>query len=139
MDIKQKRQRFNALLAAGMMMPAKKDILSGYGVESTKELTEIQLDDVIRRVTAIINQRKVDTDRTTREWRHKCLRMVKECGVDTQDWNGVNAFLMDKRICGKHLYELTIDELMTLHRKLHNVRDNKLAKQHEVKRLTISN
>jgi hypothetical protein len=62
--------------------------------------------------------------------------MIAACGVDTQDWNAVNAFMLDKRIAGKHLYELSIPELTSLQRKLHAVAENiKLKKEEEIKAL----
>lgn len=139
MDIKKKRQKFNALLHVGKMIDAKEHILGAYGVLSTLDLTEEQLDDAIRRVHDIIDIKKDNAEKHLREWRHKCLRMLAECGVNTQDWNAVNAFMMDKRIAGKHLYELNLIELAELHRKLHNVKVNIDKKQNEVERLQISN
>lgn len=131
MELKQKRRRFNALLAAGKLMAAKEDILSGYGVSSTMDLTDSQLDEVIKRVEQLIGKQKQDTDLITRQWRHKCLRLINKCGVDTNDWNAVNAFMMNPRICGKHIYELDVCELQTLHRKLHNVRSNMIQKEQD--------
>ena len=122
--IKQKRRLFNTLLAKTHQMSAKQYILEGQGVNSTTELSEKQLDWLIDWASDILANKRTDADRDVREWRHKCLRMIALCGVDTQDWNKVNAFMLNKRICGKHLYELTTEELMTLHRKLHNVAAN---------------
>jgi hypothetical protein len=121
------------------MTDAKPHILGGMGVQSTLQLSEKQLDDVIKRVEDLVNRKQTDADRHTREWRHKCLRMVQACGIDTRDWNNVNAFLLDKRIAGKHLYEMDIQELIVLHKKLHNVRDNFAKKDLEEKRLTTLN
>ncbi|HLO59020.1 MAG TPA: hypothetical protein VK172_14915 [Lentimicrobium sp.] len=139
MELKQKRRRFNALLAAGQMMDAKEHILSGYGVSSTLDLTEPELDGLISRVEKLLAQKKDDTDKAIREWRHKCLRKMNECGINTNDWNAVNAFMLNKRICGKHLYELDLKELQVLHRKLHNVRDNIIAKRQEELLKAMSN
>jgi hypothetical protein len=139
MDIKQKRQKFNTLLYYGQMRDAKEHILSGMGVKSTTELSEKQLDQVIDRVQRIVDERQSTQDKQVREWRHKCLLMVNACGIDTKDWNAVNAFMLDKRISGKHLYELTQTELVELHRKLHNVKANKDKKQAEINRLKTSN
>jgi len=139
MDIKQKRRKFNALLAVAHMMEAKKWMLAYYGVDSTTELSEKQLDELIAKAQDLVNKSKEEQDFKMRKWRHRCLRMMAACGVDTQDWNAVNAFMMDPRICGRHLYELNVPELMTLHRKLHNVRDRKAAKKHDIKWIAIQN
>jgi uncharacterized protein YecA (UPF0149 family) len=127
--IKRKRQRFNALLYYAKMREAKEGLLAGYNAESTSELTEQQLDELIERVQAIIDEKGADADKIVRQWRHKCLRMIAECKVNTQDWNAVNAFMMDPRIAGKLIPELSLNELQALHRKLHNVRDEIIKKE----------
>lgn len=45
--ISEKRKRFNALLARSGLMPQKQNILSGYGADSTTQLLEAQLDQLI--------------------------------------------------------------------------------------------
>ncbi len=137
--IKRKRQRFNILLRTGHMTNAKEYILGSYNVNSTTELTEKQLDDAILRVQRIIDEKFEPKDLQMRELRHKCLRMVAACGVDTQDWKAVNAFMLDKRIAGKHLYELSIPELNSLQRKLHAVAENINIKKQQETRLQIMN
>ena len=132
MDIKKKRKVFNALLAVGQMMDAKAHILDGYGVSSTLDLTDKQLDELIDRIRSIIDRKKTVVPKEMREWRHKCLRMMTKCSVNTNDWNSVNAFMEDKKICGRHLYELNLQELVILHRKLHNVALRKKEKQEEI-------
>lgn len=124
--LKQKRKLFHVLLAKTKQMASKQFILEGQGVQSTIELTEEQLDALIDWAGNIYDQQQNTADKEIRNWRHKCLRMMAECGVNTNDWAKVNAFMLDKRICGKNLYELkTVDELRNLHRKLHNVAKNK--------------
>ncbi len=139
MDIRLKRQKLNALLAYGQMIDAKPHILESYGVSSTLDLSENELDELIIKVRQIIDSKNKHTSIEIRQWRHKCLCMIKECGIDTNNWNAVNEFMLDKRIAGKHLYELSSGELQSLHRKLHNVRDNKLKKAEEISRLTKAN
>lgn len=46
-DIKKKIQRFHALMAKCNLMEQKRNILNGQGVESTLDLTELQLDGLI--------------------------------------------------------------------------------------------
>ncbi len=121
----QKIRRFHALLAKTKMMYAKPAMLAGQGVESTKDLTSEQLDTLIDYLLDLVIGKNKDADKEVRTWRHKVLRMVAECGVNTNDWNEVNAFLLDKRVAGKHLYEITdIEELKKLHRKLFNISSN---------------
>lgn len=139
MDLKLKRRKFNALLAVNQLMDAKGHILSAYGVESTLDLSELQLDDVIIRVEKMAHEKHRAANALTREWRHKCLKIMRECGVDTDNWSAVNEFMLNPRICGKHMYELSNADLQVLHRKLHNVRDNRVKKQIENERLAKSN
>ncbi|MGQ1889157.1 hypothetical protein ACT29H_01820 [Thermophagus sp. OGC60D27] len=132
MNIKRKRQLLHALLFKLGALPNKKDILSSYGVTSTTELTEQQLDDLIERLKIAINKR-YNTTRTIRQWRSNVLVMLNKCGVyaDNNDWERVNKFLLDKRIAGKMLYEMNIEELKTLYRKLASIakkRKEKLKK-----------
>lgn len=123
--IKQKRKLFNILLVRTHQMDAKDHILAGQGVESTKELTESQLDDLISWANSLINDKHEQVSKEVRSWRSKCLRIMKDCGVNTQDWSAVNRFMLDSRVCGKHLYELkTVAELKKLHRKLHSISEN---------------
>ncbi len=119
--IKLKRKRAHMLLSNAHLLEAKDDILAGFGASRLRDLSEQLLDELIIRVEELIEEKHSDASQLVRSWRHKCLRMVQECGVDTSDWNRVNAFLMDKRIAGKHLYELNVSELVTLFNKLHNV------------------
>lgn len=139
MDIKQKRQRFNALLAVGQMMSAKEYILDGYGVRSTTELTPDQLDDAICRVEKLVDQKNQQVNADVRLWRHRCLRLINACGIDTNNWDAVNEFMLNPRIAGKHLYELNVMDLQVLHRKLHNVLQNKRTKQQETEHLALRN
>ncbi len=64
-----------------------------------------------------------------------------ELGVydNTGDWTRVNAFLMDKRIAGKLLYQMTLEELKALTVKLRAIIMKNAQEAREIKRLTISN
>lgn len=56
--------------------------------------------------------------RTIRRHRSGVLKCLTRLGVDTSDWDKVNAYLCQKKICGKKLYELSLDELAALRAKL---------------------
>lgn len=138
--IKNKRRRFNALLHVTMMAHAKPYILDSYGVESTTELHESDLDNEIRILENQLRQKKEDADKDVRTWRHKCLRVIGSCDIDTQDWNNVNEFLMQPRLGGKVLYDYdTVEELKNLHRKLNAIADNKAVKRDQVSHQIKSN
>jgi hypothetical protein len=121
------------------MMKNKAAMIGGYGVGSTSDLEEYQLDDLILYLEKLEKDKQAELTIEVREWRHKVLRMVAECGIDTQDWNKVNAFVCQSRIAGKHLYECSLDELKALHRKLHNVAVQKQKQKEKEQLQTLMN
>jgi len=54
--------------------------------------------------------------------RSAVLRQIQLYGIDTADWNRINAFCLDKRIAGKVFEELDADELDALLVKLRIIR-----------------
>lgn len=54
--------------------------------------------------------------------RSAALRRMQQVGVDTTDWQRVNAFCSDRRICGKPFYRLSEEELGELLRKLEMIK-----------------
>jgi len=54
--------------------------------------------------------------------RSAVLKRMQQIGVDTTDWNRVNAFLRQPRIAGKPLYELDGGELDALIPKLESIK-----------------
>ena len=53
-----------------------------------------------------------------RQWRSVVLKLLQKYGVDTTDWDRVNAFCRDPRIAGKVFALLSIAELEQLSVKL---------------------
>ncbi len=121
--LKQKRRVFHALLAKNMMLEAKGYMLESYGVHSSLELGECALDELISRLRRILGEKEADTDKEVRRLRHKCLRIMTEIGIDTQDWERVNKFMLNPRVAGRHLYDLNEDDLRQLRLKLYAIRD----------------
>lgn len=56
-----------------------------------------------------------------KKWRSNVLHLMQVMGIDTADWNRVNAFCMDGRIAGKMFRELTTEELDALYKKLRSI------------------
>lgn len=112
-------RRFHAMLSKLHIMDQKANLLAGYNAEHTTELSDSQLEDLVRRVTAMVNSRYT-SDPELKKWRSYCMVKIQEYGVYStpDDWSKVNAFLLDKRVCGHYLYELDIAQLQELHRKL---------------------
>ena len=58
--------------------------------------------------------------------RSAVLKRLQQIGIDTTDWDNVNAYLGSSRIAGKPLYELTYEDLQALIPKLESIK----RKQH---------
>ena len=66
-----------------------------------------------------------------RRKRSAVLHLLQKIGVDTTDWDRVNAYCRNPRISGKEFSKLTIEELEILSVKLRIIRrkDNNSNKQ----------
>lgn len=135
MDRNKAYRYFHALLGELGIRDRKADILSGYGVESTAELTDGQLlglihalEDEKRRRAAEREAREADT---VRRRRSRVLRLLTDMGVYYVEpgepkeacWSRVNRFLASPRIAGKVLYEMTVEELGRTERLLRSMHD----------------
>ena len=65
--------------------------------------------------------------RQLRRKRSEVLKLMQQLGVDTTDWNRVDAFCEDVRIAGKAFRHISIDELETLAVKLRAIKRKKEA------------
>ncbi len=136
----QKIRAFHGLLAKTKMLHVKQAMLEGQGVDSTKDLTVQQLDDLINYLLDLVVEKNKDASKEVRQWRSKVLRVMARCNIDTNDWKAVNAFMLNPRVSGKHLYEFKeVSELKALHRKLNKIADNVEKKQAELLRLARLN
>lgn len=111
-------------------------ILQEYGVSSTADLNLQQLDELIDRFS---NKTEVTTH--TRTLRSDVMVTLDKLGVyvDNGDWQRVNAFLMQPRIAGKLLYQMSDDELLALNRKLRAMLAKKAEQDTEINRLKLLN
>ena len=107
---------------------SKLDFLSEYGVTSTTDLSDDEIDHLIERLRKSV-ENKYHSGSELRQWRSNALALMNKCGVyvTNNDWASVNRFMLDKRICGKLLYELGVDELKTLCVKLRAIAVKKEA------------
>lgn len=124
--IAEKRVSVHRLLFKLGALESKTDILAGYGVKSTTELSEQTIDQLIERLTTGVNNRN-ETSPEIRRWRSNVMVLINKCGVyaTNGDWSAVNKFMLHPRISGKLLYELDIDELKKLCNKLRFIADKK--------------
>lgn len=122
MSLSKERYRFHALLSRVGIMDQKANILAGYDVESTSDLTIEQLQEVNDRLRQMLDK-KNEAPREVRKLRSKVLNLLTALNVfKDNNWTRVNEYLMQPRICGKLLYELNEEELKKLIRKLTAIR-----------------
>ena len=74
-----------------------------------------------------------DIRRQLRRKRSVCLKLMQQLGIDTTDWNRVNAFCEDARIAGKAFRHISIDELEALAVKLRAIKRKGGLKEQENK------
>jgi len=118
MNTQAKIRQFHAILAKKGLMDLKADILAGYGVESTKDLKEMQLDELINRLQT------VQVSQELRDARSLVLNLLTKLditGSKEDGWKRVNEYLLQPRIAGKMLYELTEKELKECALRLRSV------------------
>ena len=120
----KKISRFHVLLSNLNLRKQKLSILHGFGVDSTKDLSECQLDSAIARLVEIETGKRKEQPPHIRRLRSQVLNHLTKLGIyqDDNDWSRVNSFLMQSRVSGKLLYEMSDAELKALVRKLYAMR-----------------
>jgi len=123
---RQKVKRLRALWITQGVDNYREAILEPYGVTSTADLTNDQLDDLITIYTADAHKPVSDE---TRKLRSQVLTLLQKLGIyaTNDDWHSVNRYLMNPRIAGKLLYQMNDNELQALTRKLRAI----IAKERE--------
>lgn len=123
--MKSKIRTFNAMLTKLGIQHEKEHILSGYGVASTLELQERQLDELIERLGKM-QDAKTQAPLSLRRKRSTVLDLLTQLGVYNPEsatrWRRVNEYLMQPRIAGKLMYEMNEEELEALARKLRAIK-----------------
>lgn len=69
-------------------------------------------------------ERLAGTDTERRRKRSVCLKLMQRLGVDTTDWERINAFCQDPRIAGKPFARIDIEGLDALGVKLRAIGRN---------------
>jgi len=103
-------------------------ILEPYGVSSTADLSEAQLEELLADYS---HKNHKPVDERTRIMRSEVLTILNKLGIyqTNGDWAKVNEYLLDKRIAGKVLYQLNMNELPNLIRKLRSILDKQTPPQ----------
>jgi hypothetical protein len=69
-----------------------------------------------------LEHEKTTVQSGVRRLRHLCLQLMADIGLDTADWDKVNAFCRNPRISGLPFARLKEKDLKELHRKLHSIK-----------------
>lgn len=136
MDKNQKTAKLRALWMRQGVDDMRDVILEPYGCKSTAELTETQIDELLQQ----FEQKKEVVTAEVRAHRSVILKILTDIGVyQNANWARVNQYLMDKRIAGKLLYQMSVPEMKELARKLRSIRQ-KLQKRNQMEgRLALNN
>ncbi len=105
-----------ALNPIGDRDDVKCQIVWQYTNGRTDSLREMTRDEYDRCCTDL--ERKSGYRDQLRKERSATLKLMQKAGIDTTDWNRVNAFCLDPRIAGKEFARLTIGEHAQLRRKI---------------------
>lgn len=101
----------------------KKDIVLQYTKGRTDSLREMSLDEyknACKGMKEAVNpmESRGHIEFELRRWRSAVLHQLQLIGIDTTDWNAINAYCLDKRIAGKAFNRMDINELEELLKKL---------------------
>jgi len=118
-------KKMHAMLGELGIAYSKEFLLEGYGVASTKELSDADLSDLVEKLSDMKRQKSVNE--ILRKLRSENLCILQRMGIYTnnESWHRVNAFLLDPKIAGKLLYKMTTNELIQLKTKLHAIESKK--------------
>lgn len=114
--------RFFALIKGKESMIDREELALQFTDGRTTSFTGMT-DEEFNEMCDCIEQRQLEDRNSYKEKvrRARCsvLLSISRLGISTVDnWDEVNAFLMSPKIAGKLLYEMTLDELKELKRKL---------------------
>lgn len=161
--LKAKRQYYHQLLIAAGEAKYKDVIVSArFDVESTTELIEWQLDELIQDVKHRIARQKrtvpalPDDTKKIKTWRNRCLLVLTQRGITAtaSDWSPINNELSKKQyqwimspvllekgfINQKGLYAFnSIDDLKKLFNQLSAIRDNEQVRIKREKDMAFKN
>ena len=87
---------------------------------SLREMTSEEYDELCRQLEDVsgYDERRRRLRECLRRARSGVLHQMQLYGIDTTDWNRVDAFCKDARIAGKRFRELDTEELNALNTKL---------------------
>jgi len=138
MDRNLLNRKLHAMLNELGIAHSKEALLEGYGVESSKYLTEADFIHLINRLDEMKKAKK-EVPQDVKKLRSEILSILQKMNIYTtnNDWAAVNKFLLDQRIAGKLMYEMSAEELRVLKTKLHAIYDK--WKQQQFREVRLAN
>lgn len=135
MPDKRRIKAFHVALRDAKLTSQKYNILNGYGVSSTTELTNEQADELIAMLEKEYQSLKTDPPLDIRKARSTILTLLNKLGIyaTNGDWKQVNEYLLQPRIAGKLLYQMSVDEMTALNRKLRKMVRDRQQKEGDIK------
>lgn len=122
-----KSRRIATLLSACKLMSNRTDIMALWGVSCLDDMTDDQIVECADFMEAAYRGKTTPAPEGVRRLRSQALAHLGKLGkyAEPSDWQRVNAYLLQKKICGKLLYMLSAEELRSLIRKLRAIADKK--------------
>ena len=113
---------FNKMHHGGDADSHKRQLVSQWTwgrTEHLHEMTAVEYGELCDALERIVDHRGHERWRQEQKrLRSSALHQLQKYGVDTTDWDRVNAFCQDPRIAGKAFRDLDFEELAALTRKM---------------------
>lgn len=103
--------------------------------DSLRELTGGELEQLRSQLRVRTGFKPRKADGKMRSKRSQVLKLIEAYGVDTKNWDAVNAFVEEERIAGKAFSQLTLEELEQLRRKMWSI--NRKRREKETKAMEV--
>jgi len=136
-------RKMYALIKELHLEKAKPGLLSGYGVEHTSELEDADLQDLVNRLDQMKHDKifAAQAQEDVKHWRSTLLTLLNRYGVysSPEDWSHINHFLLDKRVAGKLIYQMSIDELKATCVRMRAILRDQTQRIEKVERLATMN
>lgn len=138
MNKSEKIRRLRALWIKQGCDKYRDAIIAPYGVTSTADLKEEELDSLIKTFSQGF---KSDVPLEIRNQRSLILKLLTEMNIyrNDGDWKPVNEFLMSEKVAGKVMYQLSLEELKEVVIRLRAIKDKFKARDKEIQRLINNN
>ena len=134
-------QTMHVLLKEIGIVQSKGDLLAGYGVEHTNELTDDDLKHLVDRLVTMKEEKLYGIEKDKKHWRSVVLTLCNKYGVyvTNNDWRAVNALLLQPTIAGKVMYEMSKEELQEAALRLRVILGKRKEVQEIEEELSIQN